>query len=45
MINPISDAYNLFINFWSILPLPIQALVMLAVGLFLISAIVHLVFK
>lgn len=45
MINPISDAYNFFINIWNCIPFPIQALVMLAVGLFLISAIVHLVFR
>lgn len=45
MINPISNAYNFFLNVWECLPLPVQALVLLAVGLFVISALVHLVFR
>lgn len=45
MVNPISNAYNFFINVWECLPLPIQALVLLAVGLFIINALINLVFK
>lgn len=45
MVNPISDAYDFFREIWNVLPLPVQALVLLAVGLTVISALVHLVFR
>lgn len=45
MVNPISNAYNFFVWLWQAMPYPVQALVLLAVGLLLINMIINVVFK
>lgn len=45
MVNPISDAYNLFINIYLSLPAPIQYFCFLAVALIGISTVVSMIFR
>lgn len=45
MVNPIADAYNLFVNIYLSFPAPIQYFCFLAVGLIGISTIVSMIFR
>lgn len=45
MVDPVGSASNWFLGFWSALPPSFQWLVYLAVGLFVITTIVHIVFR
>lgn len=45
MVNPISSAYNFFVNVFFTLPAPVQYFCALAVGLIVISTIVSMVFR
>lgn len=45
MVNPISDAYNLFINIYFSLPVPVQYFCFLAVMLIGIGTIVNMIFR
>lgn len=45
MINPMDGAGEFFIDFFNNLPIPIKAFVFLCIGLYVISVIVHLIFR
>lgn len=45
MVNPISDAYNLFVNVFLSLPAPVQYFTGLAVALLVIGTIVSMIFR
>lgn len=45
MINPVQPAVDFFITFWSCIPTVIQSFVFLAVGLFAVVSVIHLVMK
>lgn len=45
MINPISSAYNFFVNVFQVLPPPVQYFTGLAVALIVITTIVNMVFR
>lgn len=42
MIDPLVNAANFFVGFYQMIPFPIRALVGLALGLFLIRAIISI---
>lgn len=45
MVNPIAPAFNWFLGLWNAIPQPIQAIIYLSVGLFVILAIIGYVFR
>lgn len=45
MVNPISNVYQFFLQIFQALPLPIVAFVMLAFALFVIVAIINMIFR
>lgn len=45
MINPLYNVFNWFLGFWSCLPQPISAFISLALSLFVITAILNMVFR
>lgn len=45
MVDPVGPVRVFFLNFWELLPSPFRYLVMLSIGLFVISVVVHQVFR
>lgn len=45
VVNPIESAYDGFLWLFNAIPQPFQALVMLSCALFVISTVVHIVFR
>lgn len=45
MVNPISSAYNFFVNIFVNLPQPVQYFVGLAFALIVISTLVNMIFR
>lgn len=45
MINPLSDVFNWFLGLWTCLPQPVSAFIMLSLSLFVITAILNMVFR
>lgn len=45
MVNPLADAYNMFLGFLQCLPIPVLHLISLIAGLFIIVSIVRIVIQ
>lgn len=45
IINPLESAFNYFLGFMYILPSPIRLFIYLTFGLFVVSTLVHMIFR
>lgn len=45
LVNPLAPVFEFFLQLYSLLPLSVRALVSLSLGLFLVTCLVHFLFK